>query len=116
MSQQGIYVLCYCTKLEKLTFNYCNFLSSPWPLARGATKGGLEGAQAPPSLKMVWPVIRTDPMTFLLGGYLHLYYYGHFRYFTTAFSNSHVSDYQHACISIFTDRGREYLLEWKTLG
>src|SRR6218665_616236 len=24
MSQQGIYVLCYRTKLEKLTFNYCN--------------------------------------------------------------------------------------------
>src|SRR6218665_2439481 len=25
MSQQGIYVPCYCTKLEKLTFNYCKF-------------------------------------------------------------------------------------------
>src|SRR6218665_2270749 len=25
MSQQGIYGLCYRTKLEKLTFNYCNF-------------------------------------------------------------------------------------------
>src|SRR6218665_1663701 len=104
MSQQGIYVPCYCTKLEKLTFNYCNFLSSPWPLARGTTKGGWRVLKhVPPSLKKVWPVIRTDPMTFLLGGDLHWYYYGHFRNFTTAFSNSHVSDYQHACISIFTD-------------
>src|SRR6218665_1649043 len=25
MSQQGIYGLCYRTKLKKLTFNYCNF-------------------------------------------------------------------------------------------
>ena len=37
---------------------------------RGATKGGLEGAQAPPSLEKLCPVIRLDPMTFLLGGYL----------------------------------------------
>ena len=28
MSQQGIYALCYGTKLDKLTFNYCTFLSS----------------------------------------------------------------------------------------
>ena len=30
----------------------------------GTTKGGLEGAQAPPSLKKVCPIIRPDPMTF----------------------------------------------------
>src|SRR6218665_997309 len=34
MSQQGIYVLCYRTQLEKLTFNYCKFLSSARPLAK----------------------------------------------------------------------------------
>src|SRR6218665_3330945 len=72
---------------------------------RGATKGGLEGAQAPPSLKKVCLVIRPDPTTFLLGGgwYLHLLYYEHFRYFTIALTNSPVSDYQRACISKFID-------------
>src|SRR6218665_1742617 len=34
MSQQGIYVLCHRAKLEKLTFNYCTFLSSARPLAK----------------------------------------------------------------------------------
>src|SRR6218665_819929 len=38
MSQQGIYVLCYRTKLEKLTFNYFKFLSSDRPLAKGCVK------------------------------------------------------------------------------
>src|SRR6218665_1623314 len=32
MSQQGTYVLCYRTKPQKLTFNYCKFLSSARPL------------------------------------------------------------------------------------
>src|SRR6218665_1275448 len=35
---------------------------------RDATKGGLEGAQAPPSLKRVCPVIRPDPITFFIRG------------------------------------------------
>src|SRR6218665_2855356 len=39
-------------------------LASSSLFTRGATKGGLEGAQAPPSLKSVCPVIRPDPMTF----------------------------------------------------
>src|SRR6218665_2474152 len=30
----GTYVLCYRAKLEKLTFNYCNFVSSARPLAK----------------------------------------------------------------------------------
>src|SRR6218665_659125 len=41
-------------------------------IAAGAQLRGLEGAQAPPSLKKVCPVIRPDPMTFLLGGVLAL--------------------------------------------
>ena len=59
---------------------------------RGATKGGWRVLKHP-SLKRVCPVIRPDPMTFLIGGYLHLHYYEHFRYFTTALTNSPVSDY-----------------------
>src|SRR6218665_63822 len=69
---------------------------------QGRNLGGLEGDQAPPSLKRVCPVIRPDLMTFLIGGYLHLHYYEHFRYFNTALSNSPLSDYQRASISVFT--------------
>src|SRR6218665_1050057 len=33
-STGNLYVLCYRAKLEKLTFNYCNFLSSARPLSK----------------------------------------------------------------------------------
>src|SRR6218665_502674 len=61
---------------------------------RGATKGGWRVLKHPQP-KKVYPVIRPDPMTFLLGGpgYLHLHFYEYFRYFITALSNSPVSDY-----------------------
>src|SRR6218665_4132846 len=73
---------------------------------RGATKGA-GGCSSTPQPKKVCPVIRPDPMTFFSGGWgtctctiMNTY----FRYFKTALSNSPVSDYQRACISVFTYR------------
>jgi len=43
-------------------------------MVSGATKGGLEGAQAPPSLSWGRPAIPPDPMTFCTGwGYTYAY-------------------------------------------